>query len=192
MDALSLRGVSHRTKTSRRGVPFICVGSGLLSRPDSPATWCFFFHLLEERRQDLRTKSRLSPLPQIRFSFGMLCIWDTVRLQDALPPLQYGVAFKWLRKLLAGLVLGAKLSFFYTLRSTRATLWSWMNQLVPSSSLLTMQGHYGVDNVALYGRDDVLLPLSGQKALMRALLLGLRPTTPQYRGGQLPLREPQV
>ena len=67
-----------------------------------------------------------------------------------------------------------------------------MNQLVPSPSLLAMQGHHGVDNAALYGRDDVWLPFSGQKALMCALLLGLRPTTPQYRGGQLPLREPQV
>ena len=55
-----------------------------------------------------------------------------------------------------------------------------------------MQGHHKVDSVALYGRDDVWLPLSGQKALRRALLLGWRPTTPQHRGGQLPLQEPQV
>ena len=58
-----------------------------------------------------------------------------------------------------------------------------------------MQGHHGVDNVALSVVTTFGWPLSGQsgeKALMRALLLGLRPTTPQYRGGQLPLREPQV
>ena len=69
---------------------------------------------------------------------------------------------------------------------------SWLNQLLLSPSLRAMQGHHKVDSVTLYGRDDVWLPLSGQRALRRALLLGWRPTTPQHRDGQQLLQEPQV
>ena len=194
LDTSALRGVSHRTKTSRRGVPFICVGSGLLSRPDSPATWwtTTFLHLLEERRQALCTH-----MQTVAFAPDALFFWDALHLGDSeaegcFAPLQYGVALKWLRKFLAGLGLGAELSSSYTLRSAKASLLSWMNQLLLSPSLRAMQGHHKVDSVALYGRDDVWLPLSGQKALRRALLLGWRPTTPQHWGGQLPLQEPQV
>ena len=174
LDTSALRGVSHRTKTSRRGVPFICVGSGLLSRPDSPATWwtTTFLHLLEERRQALCTH-----MQTVAFAPDALFFWDVLRSGDSeaegcFAPLQYGVALKWLRKFLAGLGLGAELSSSYTLRSAKATLLSWMNQLLLSPSLRAMQGHHKVDSVALYGRDDVWLPLSGQKALRRALLLG--------------------
>ena len=87
---------------------------------------------------------------------------------------------------------GADVASAYTLHSAKATVLSWMNQLLLSPSLRVKQGHHKVDSVTLYGRDDVWLPLSGQRALRRALLLGWRPTTPRHRGGQHPLQEPQV
>ena len=99
LDTSALRGVSHRTKTSRRGVPFICVGSGLLSRPDSPATWwtTTFLHLLEERRQALCAR-----MQTVAFAPDALFFWDALHSGDSeaegcFAPLQYGVALKWLR-----------------------------------------------------------------------------------------------
>ena len=69
-----------------------------------------FFHLLKNAVRICALTYRLSPLPQIRpfFFFGILCFSHTLTLQDAFPPLQYGLAFKWLRKLLADLVFRCK------------------------------------------------------------------------------------
>ena len=80
LDTSALRGVSHRTKTSRRGVPFICVGSGLLSRPDSPDTWwtTTFLHLLEERRQALCTY-----MQTVAFAPDALFFWDALHSGDS-------------------------------------------------------------------------------------------------------------
>ena len=115
---------------------------------------------------------RLQTVAAVTFAPDALFFWDALHSGDTeaegcFAPLQYGVALKWLRKFLVNLGLGAELSSSYTLRSAKATLLS-------------------------YGRDDVWLPLSGQKTLRRALLLGWRPTAPQHRGGQLPLQEPKL
>ena len=167
---------SHIAQKPHEGVS--SVGSGLLSRPDSPDTWwtTTFLNLLEERRQALCMR-----LQNVAFAPDAFFFWDALHSGDAeaegcFAPLQYGVALKWLRKFLMSLGLGAEVSSSY------ATLLSWMNQLLLSPSLRAMQGHHKVDSVTLYGRDDV----------WRALLLGWRPTTPQHRGGQHPLQEPKV
>ena len=80
LETSALRGVSHRTKTSQRGVPFICVGSGLLSRPDSPDTWwtTTFLNLLEERRQAL-----CMHLQNVAFAPDALFFWDALHSGDA-------------------------------------------------------------------------------------------------------------
>ena len=194
LDFSSLRGVSHRTKTTRRGVPFICVGSGLLGQHDSRDTWwtTAFLNLLEERRQAL-----CAHLQTDAFAPDALFFWDELQTGDGevdacFAPLQYGVALNWLRKFVVSIGFGSDTASVYTLHSAKATVLSWMNQLLLSPSLRAMQGHHKVDSVTLYGRDDVWLPLSGQRALRRALLLGWRPTTPQHRGGQQPLQEPPV
>ena len=194
LDLSSLRGISHRTKTTRRGVPFICIGSGLLGRHDSRDTWwtTAFLNLLEERRQAL-----CAHLQHEAFAPDALFFWDALQSGDGeaeacFAPLQYGVALHWLRRLFVSIGFGPEVASAYTLHSAKATVLSWMNQLLLSPSLRAMQGHHKVDSVALYGRDDVWLPLSGQRALRRALLLGWRPTTPQHRGGQQPLQEPPV
>ena len=194
LDFSSLRGVSHRTKTTRRGVPFICVGSGLLGQHDSRDTWwtTAFLNLLEERRQAL-----CAHLQTEAFAPDALFFWDELQTGDGevdacFAPLQYGVALNWLRKFFVSIGFGSDTASVYTLHSAKATVLSWMNQLLLSPSLRAMQGHHKVDSVTLYGRDDVWLPLSGQRALRRALLLGWRPTTPQHRGGQQPLQEPPV
>ena len=82
LDTSALRGVSHRTKTSRLGVPFICVGSGLLSRPDSPNTWwtTTFLNLLEERRQAL-----CMHLQTVAFAPDALFFWDALHSGMAKP-----------------------------------------------------------------------------------------------------------
>ena len=120
--------------------------------------------------------------PDALFFWGELQTGDG-EVDACFAPLQYGVALNWLRKFFVSVGFGSDTASVYTLHSAKATVLSWMNQLLLSPSLRAMQGHHKVDSVTLYGRDDVWLPLSGQRALRRALLLGWRPTTPQHRGG---------
>ena len=134
LDFSSLRGVSHRTKTTRRGVPFICVGSGLLGQHDSRDTWwtAAFLNLLEERRQAL-----CAHLQHDAFAPDALFFWDALQTGDGdvdacFAPLQYGVALNWLRRFFVSVGFGSDVASVYTLRSAKATVLSWMNQLLCS------------------------------------------------------------
>ena len=98
---------------------------------------------------------------------------------------------KWLRAF-ASKWLGPTHASNITLHSWKATMLSIMNQLLLSKDLRAPQGHHKMNSVALYGRDDVWLPLAGQRIVRRALLSGWRPSRPQYRGGQCPVSEPGV
>ena len=94
LDVSSLRGISHRTKITRRGVPFICVGSGLLGQYDSPDTWwtTAFLNLLEERRQALCAHLQTDALAPDALFFRDALQFGDGEADACFAPLQYGVA----------------------------------------------------------------------------------------------------
>ena len=65
----------------------------------------------------------------------------------------------------------------YILHSCKATMLSWMQQLLLSAHLRGLHGHHKVDSITLYCRDEVWIPLNGQQAFQGALLSGWHPAT---------------
>ena len=106
-------------------------------------------------------------------------------------PLSYAAALKTLRTLLVSWG-GCPDPSVYTLRSMKSTFLSWMAQVGVPEELRAKQGHHRQTSAQLYSRDDVFPQLRAQKLWWGAFQKGFRPLTPQHRGGQRPLSEPQV
>ena len=84
----------------------------------------------------------------------------------------------------------------YTIHGLKATFLSWGPQLhgKVSDDQQLQQGHHQDprQSLRLYGRDSVWGALAFQKQVVREVQQGFRPQIAQHRGGQAPLKEPQV
>lgn len=84
----------------------------------------------------------------------------------------------------------------YTIHGLKATFLSWGPQLhgKVSDDQRLQQGHHQDprQSLRLYGRDSVWGALAFQKQVVFEAQQGFRPQIAQHRGGQAPLKEPQV
>ncbi|CAE7210929.1 SMYD3 [Symbiodinium sp. CCMP2592] len=185
-DAESLRGVCFRTKTNRRGSAFGVIATGFLSEVSSPEqSWTHvLLDLLRSIKSQVIERSGVGDFEPDALFFQ----WG-VSNEVLFAPLEYAFVLRWLRRFASAFV---PCGDNYTLHSCKATLLSIMNQLLLARELRSLQGHHKFDSAALYSRDDVWLPLAGQRVVRRAVLSGWRPLAPQHRGGQAPAVEPEV
>ena len=81
----------------------------------------------------------------------------------------------------------------YRMHSFKATMLSWMNQLLLGHRARAEQGHHKhKDSIGLYGRDDVWHSLGAQQQVWQRIKLGWRPRIALHRGGQLPVQDVPV
>ncbi|CAE7236031.1 unnamed protein product [Symbiodinium sp. CCMP2592] len=189
--ASALVGTCLRTKTTKRGMPFGILASGLLG--SASASWALrFLSILSQCAADTM---RLSPGRTLDF------VPATLSGSEARPvmggPLKRDKMVLWLRGLLLrhwhlhstspppaafGLVAA---------HSLKCTLLAWGRQLGSESELRRIQGHHrlsGSDkSVSLYSRDDIIPMLRFQRQLVLALRSGFRPLQPVARGLDEPL-----
>ena len=182
-DGTSLRGLAWRTKTSCAGTPFGALACGFLSL--GSYNWLFKFLV------QLDGVLAEAGIPDIDFlvpSIGP----DGIRAP--LRPMSYAESLFFLRQFLrlpwkkTPLDLGIAPQS-YTIHGLKSTLISWATQLDLPDEHKRLQGKHQARNSStrLYSRDDVHGALSLQRAIVKAVHEGWKPTTPLARGGQLPL-----
>ena len=187
-----LRGMVWRSKTQSNGHPFGVVSSGLCSTGNY--TWLVKF---------LRTWDKLLEHPDLKHcDFLIPHISESGQVLSS-HPMDYASSQKILRHMLRTPWKVFKdshpldsLTMNYTIHSLKATLLSFGPQLgdaVADDDRL-QQGHHADPrkSLHLYGRDSVWGSLRYQSTVVQKVRGGFRPKTAQHRGGQFPLREPDV
>ncbi|CAE7402461.1 CPK20 [Symbiodinium sp. CCMP2592] len=189
--ASALVGTCLRTKTTKRGMPFGILTSGLLG--SASASWALRF--LSTLSQCAADTMRISPGRSLDFVPATLSGSESRPVMGG--PLKRDKMVLWLRGLLLrhwhlhstspppaafGLVAA---------HSLKCTLLAWGRQLGSESELRRIQGHHrlsGSDqSVSLYSRDDIIPMLRFQRQLVLALRSGFRPLQPVARGLDEPL-----
>ena len=181
MDAIDLRGLSTRTKTSSNGMPFAASGLGFLGCPGTPvSSWVSHY------------------LQVLGCLWGQMCshfgdafcpdtlffLWDPN--EPVFVPMSYAQALHRLRGLLEQFFPeGSVMS--YTLHSAKATMLSWCAEALIPKHMAQVQGHHAVDTQRKYARDDTFLALSAQRMVLHRLLEGWCPAVPIARGAQVPM-----
>ena len=172
--ALVIRGLAYRTKTSRRGMAFAFYAEGIYG------PWGIrWLQLLDALWGSLE---QLSPnvVPDSLFFCSSL-------LDDACDfafcPASYASALRCLRSALnLWGRLGYDASRNFTLHSCKATVLSWCSQLGLGDMARREQGHHRTTSVTLYGRDDthaaLALALHRPRSLARSALALFVPAFP--------------
>ena len=187
----ALVGICLRTKTTKRGMPFGILASGLCGT----ASQCWSLRFLSVLRQSVADTLALNPQRHIDFLPSSLSGSESRPIISA--PLKRERMVLWLR----GLLLKhwrllchdpAPAAFgLVAAHSLKCTLLSWARQLHLDSDLRRIQGHHrqsGSDrSVSLYSRDDILPMLRWQRLVVDAVRSGFRPLQPMARGLSQPL-----
>ena len=187
----ALVGICLRTKTTKRGMPFGILASGLCGT----ASQCWSLRFLSVLRQSVADTLALNPHRHIDFLPSSLSGSESRPIISA--PLKRERMVLWLR----GLLLKhwrllchdpAPAAFgLVAAHSLKCTLLSWARQLHLDSDLRRIQGHHrqsGSDrSVSLYSRDDILPMLRLQRLVVDAVRSGFRPLQPMARGLSQPL-----
>ena len=151
MDGECIRGSCYRTKTGV-GVAWVCTLSFASSHPKMPhASWvAHWLVLMGTVWQELREAFGQSTEPDC-----LLFTWDG----QAFTPLSFAQCTKALRAFLSA--YGMQDS---RMHSFKATMLSWMNQLLLGDRARAEQGrHKHKDSIELYGRDDIWHSLGAQQ-----------------------------
>ena len=196
-DYRTMRGSCWRTKTSASGQPFGLWGSGMLSRGDHG--WCFKWLQALDFAGYMCSTTHLGMdppdflLPNVD-EFGVVEPLEAMTYPRALKLLRWCASLPWKQNQpeLPAVNL--------TLHSLKTTMLSWGVQIADTAKISLeerqTQGHHRLhgasQSVKLYSRDDVFSQLSFQEKLIKGVQNGFRFAIPQHRGGQRPLREPDV
>lgn len=188
-NGFSLRGVSYRTKTSKKGVPWAIAARGFLGRNASHNWVHRWLAVADSFWQKFCDALGDEFVPDF-------ILFSTQDLQIN-GPMPYMQALQLLRRFVGNLQeCSPAQRDQYTLHSLKTTLLSWGCQIQASTESRASQGHHVVPtlkSVRLYGRDDVWAGLTLQNNLIDVISDGsFRPQIPQHRGGQIPLSEPAV
>ena len=183
--ALVIRGLAYRTKTSRRGMAFAFYAEGIYG------PWGIrWLQLLAALWGSLEQLSS-NVVPDSLFFCSSL-LDDTCDF--AFCPASYASALRCLRSALNMWGrLGYDASRNFTLHSCKATVLSWCSQLGLGDMARREQGHHRTTSVTLYGRDDTHAALALQASILGKIRTGaFRPSISQHRGAQSPMAEPQL
>ena len=161
-----LRGNAWRTKSSKGGMPFGVICSGIYS------DWSRGVQVLMAARA--KCDFLLADAKGNCASYAQVLGW-----------------FRYLLVHKGG--LSPEQAALYTLHSLKTTGLSWALQLEVPEPYKKAWGHHrgnsGERMVSLYGRDDVLPALRAQWRVLSCVREGWVPLTPQGRGGSLPAKE---
>ena len=187
----ALVGVSVRTKTTKRGMPWGLLAHGFLGSPAS--SWALRF--LSCLRQAVSDTLALQPSRTLDFLPAVLSGSESRPLISE--PWDRDRFVPWLRDLLCqhwSLNSREPLPPVFSLiaaQSLKATMLSWARQLSIESDARRIQGHHrlsGADrSVALYSRDDIIPMVRLQARVVAAFRNGFRPLQPVARGLVAPL-----
>ena len=187
----ALVGVSVRTKTTKRGMPWGLLAHGFLGSPAS--SWALRF--LSCLRQAVSDTLALQPSRTLDFLPAVLSGSESRPLISE--PWDRDRFVPWLRNLLCqhwSLNSREPLPPVFSLiaaQSLKATMLSWARQLSIESDARRIQGHHrlsGADrSVALYSRDDIIPMVRLQARVVAAFRNGFRPLQPVARGLVAPL-----
>ena len=187
----ALVGVSVRTKTTKRGMPWGLLAHGFLGSPAS--SWALRF--LSCLRQAVSDTLALQPSRTLDFLPAVLSGSESRPLISE--PWDRDRFVPWLRDLLCqhwSLHSREPLPPVFSLiaaQSLKATMLSWARQLSIESDARRIQGHHrlsGADrSVALYSRDDIIPMVRLQARVVAAFRSGFRPLQPVARGLVAPL-----
>ena len=186
-DGKTLRGVSWKTKTCNSGVPFGIVCHGFLSK--GTHHWVHKFLLCLDSVLDGHDPN------QIDFMLPSVQDEDIKTPLSAMP---YSEALFYLRSFMPLPWKSQQLVYdnttHYTIHGLKSTFLSWASQLRIDPECRRLQGHHKdpLQSTRLYSRDDIDGSIFVQEQIVTQVCTGWRPQTPLGRGGQLPLREPQV
>ena len=178
LDGECVRGSCYRTKTGA-GVPWVCTLSFASTPAKSPkASWvAHWLALMGAVWQELREAFGQSTEPDC-----LLFAWDG----QAFTPLSFAQCTKALRAFLRAYGMQDSQVAQYRMHSFKATMLSWMNQLLPGDRARAEQGHHKhKDSVGLYGTVLGRSSRSGRESSWD----GGRPL---HRGGQLPVQDAPV
>ena len=161
-----LRGNAWRTKSSKGGMPFGVICSGIYS------DWSRGVQVLMAARA--KCDFLLADAKGNCASYAQVLGW-----------------FRYLLVHKGG--LSPEQAALYTLHSLKTTGLSWALQLEVPEPYKKAWGHHrgnsGERMVSLYGRDDVLPALRAQWRVLSCVREGWVPLTPQGRGGSMPAKE---
>ena len=187
----ALVGVSVRTKTTKRGMPWGLLAHGFLGSPAS--SWALRF--LSCLRQAVSDTLAIQPSRTLDFLPAVLSGSESRPLISE--PWDRDRFVPWLRDLLCqhwSLHSREPLPPVFSLiaaQSLKATMLSWARQLSIESDARRIQGHHrlsGADrSVALYSRDDIIPMVRSQARVVAAFRSGFRPLQPVARGLVAPL-----
>ena len=193
-DGTSLRGSCWRTKTSSRGQPWGLIAAGFLSLGEFNwverwlVTMDMLWHTARSTDMDMQIPDFLFPKmgPE-----GIALPWQ---------PMTYAEGLHWIRRMTSlPWKTQQQSSQHWTAHSMKSTLLSWGSQMIASGQVSQEerlpQGHHRQSSsrsLRVYSRDDVHGQLSFQTKLIEHVRRGGRFMTPQHRGSQHPLKEPNV
>lgn len=194
LDPHALRGISWRTKTSKKGMPFGVFPFGFLNDMlvDLSSTWLYRYLILLDRVW-FATKTIHHPSVNPDSLFMSLDSNDSFS-----SPMTYCQALRMLRRCIQSTMFGFSWELLrnFTMHSAKSTMLSWAAQCSQNPESRAVQGHHktqaGMSSVRLYSRDDVFPALALQQEVARRIRTGWRPCTPQHRGSQTPALDPPV
>ena len=196
-DYRTLRGSCWRTKTSATGQPFGLLGCGMLSRGEHG--WCFKWLQALDLAGYINSTTDLGMdhpdflLPNVD-EFGVVQPLEAMSYPRALKLLRWCATLPWKQN------QPALPAVNLTLHSLKTPMLSWGIQIADKAQISLeerqTQGHHRLhgasQSVKLYSPDDVFSQPSFQGKLIKGVQKGFRFAIPQHRGGQQPLREPEV
>ena len=126
--------------------------------------------------------------------------WGTDGISLPWQPMSYAEGLRWICWMTSlPWKTHQQSSGHWTAHSMKSTLLSWGAQMVANGQVSPeerlLQGHHRQSanrSLRVYSRDDVHGQISCQKKLISHVRRGGRFTTPEHRGAQHPIQEPQV
>ena len=192
-----LRGLAHRTKTTKRGMP---IGIDALGFLGTGPNHCWVQSWLQLVRQAIvDTKGRN---PEFNVDFVIPALDGAADRPVFHSPLTRFQGIRLLRTLWAsqlsdhGVTIAPPQLTLLGVHSLKVTFLSWSRQLDVADDLRRHQGHHRLDgargSVALYGRDDVWPCIKLQRMVQSKIRSGFRPLQPVCRGACQPVGDVQV
>ena len=183
-----LRGMAHRTKTTRRGMPFGIHILGFLGSSASSSWVVTWLHFVRQAVADT-----LAVNAGFAIDFLLPALVGSAERPHFHSPLNRQQGIKILRSLLStfyedhGQRMDCASASCLGVHSFKVTFLSWARQLNLNEEWRRHQGHHRADgakgSVALYSRDDVWPALQLQQAVQSQIRAGFRPLQPMLRGG---------
>ncbi len=177
-----LRGYCLQSKAKVRGMPFACLGRGLLAAAPEVGWAAVFLDVLATWRKAAAPARGVPPpfvLPAMSAGGGVV---------HGEPARYYHVS-AMLRHVIA--LCGVPEPGAFSVHSMKVTMLAWTGQVGSTErDQRKNQGHHKVDVADLYGRDETLSALRVQLQVLEALSGGWKPRLAQERGAAQPLREP--